>query len=72
MTDRYRDALPVIANAFETADQYATALEAAVDRVRALHHHISITTRGATAPEDRCRGCQQAWPCPTVQALDGT
>lgn len=55
------------------AEQVARAdqAEARIQAVRALHHHASITTRGATTPDDRCTGCQQAWPCSTIRALDG-
>lgn len=67
----YRDALPTIATAFETADQYATALEAVVDRVRAVHQ--------PSDPDDPLAcpfSCTCGWwaydECPTVRALDGT
>ena len=68
MTDRYRDALPTIATAFETADQYATALEAAVDRVRAVHQPV---IRDECCTECSC-GHWSHTECPTVKALDGT
>ena len=66
-----RQAVPALLDMLDQAESERDQAQAALDRVRALHRHASITTRGATTPEDRCMGCQQAWPCPTIRALDG-
>ena len=42
-----------------------TALTAAVERVRALHHN---RMRGSYA----CAECRDDYPCPTLRALEGT
>jgi hypothetical protein len=44
----------------------ADAAEAAVARVRALHH----TGSGLGLRVDYCRECDLDWPCPTVETLD--
>ena len=50
--------------------------DAAVDRVRALHHQrpwgtSDIITFGQSVFPDQCDACRGTWPCSTVRALDG-
>lgn len=64
--------LPIIAEA--VAAQTAV-LQAAVDRVRALHNADGLRWVGfprADRQEAYCQGCNKAAPCPDMEALEGT
>lgn len=52
----------------DTVDAAADTLAAAVRRVRELHSDPATAGDG----EQRCWECDHTWPCPTIQALDGT
>jgi hypothetical protein len=55
--ERVRD----LARQRDQARRIACSLEAETARLRALHYRI----------RDSCAHCQHAWPCPTVQMLEG-
>jgi len=68
---RYRMSIPanpdrdtdlIIGDALTAAE----ALVAAVERVQALHEHVTVNT------VSYCRVCLTAYPCPTIEALEAS
>ena len=52
------------AELFAHAVNTLPALVAAVERVQALHEHVTVNT------VSYCRVCLTAWPCRTIEALE--
>lgn len=51
----------------------ATTAEATIARVRELHNKTYVSVENQVWGRDpRCSECHDAYPCPTIQALDGS
>lgn len=54
-------------------DKHIADLEAAIERVRELHNEqLSRTLDVHGNPDTFCDACGTGYPCPTIEALDGT
>ena len=58
--------IEVVEGLFKRAEQ----AEAAIARVRELHH--SKLDRHPQGDVQRCIACLDLWPCPTIRAIEGS